>query len=259
MRRLSAPWWGDLTAVLAFTVVGFVVALSPLEGPARAAVLLPLALILPGYALTCAFFLPGEIRLDLRLVLSVAFSVGVAAVGGLIVQLAIPLDRPVSATLLVLVTVVASLVALTRRDGMPADTEQPTLRIPRIGLVSLVGMLAAVGIGGWAIALATDGAHRQANEAHFSSLWLVPAEDPPTSSAVRVGVTNHEGRATIYDLSVRRAAGTVRRWQLSLEADHTWNAELAASAIPGTGPVIAQLNRDGRRDHRVVLRLGAPG
>ena len=107
--------------------------------------------------------------------MSVAFSVGVSAVGGLIVQLVIPLDRPVWATLLALVTLAASVMALERRDGMPADTEQPTLRIPRIGLVSLLAMLAAVAIGGWAIAIATEGAHGQASEQRFSSLWLVPA------------------------------------------------------------------------------------
>ena len=259
MRRLSAPWWGDLTVVLAFTVVALVVALSPASGPARAALLLPLVLILPGYALTCVLFLPGEIRLDLRLVLSVAFSVGVSAVGGLIVQLVIPLDRPVWATLLALVTVLASVQALKRRDGMPADTEQPTLRIPRIGLVSLLAMLAAIAIGGWAIAIATEGAHRQASEQRFSSLWLVPAGAPQASSAVRVGVTNHEGRATTYHLSVGRAGRTIRRWRLRLEPDHTWQILVAASAISGTGPVIAQLDRHGRRYHRVVLRLGDGG
>ncbi len=130
VRRLSAPWWGDLTAVVGLTLVAFVVALAPVPGPARTVALLPLLLVLPGYALTCAMFLPGEIGRDLRLVLSVAFSVGVAAVGGLVVQLVIRLDRPVWVTLLALVTVVAALAALRRRDGMPADTERPTLENP---------------------------------------------------------------------------------------------------------------------------------
>ncbi len=259
MRRLSAPWWGDLTAVLACTAVGFAVALSPASGPARDAVLLPLVLILPGYALTCALFLPGEIRLDLRLVLSVAFSVGVSAVGGLIVQLAIPLDRPVWATLLALVTVLASVVALRRRDGMPADTEQPTLRIPRIGVVSLLAMLAAVGIGGWAIAIATEGAHRQADDAHFSSLWLVPVGPSQTSSPVNVGVSNHEGRTAAYSLSVMRGGRTIRQWRLRLEANQDWQAQLAAEAISGAGPLTARLDHGGRRYHRVALRLGDGG
>ncbi len=227
MKRLSAPWWGDLTAVVALAVVAFVVALVPVSGPARAVALLPLLLVLPGYALTCAMFLPGEIGRDLRLVLSVAFSVGVAAIGGLIVQLVIRLDRPVWVTLLTLVTVGASLVALRRRDWMPANTERPSLRIPIVGAVSVLAMLAAVAIGGWAIAIATEGAHRQASEAHFSSLWLIPAGSAQTPQPVSVGVTNHEGRASAYQLTVTQGARTIRRWRRTLEANESWTGSAA--------------------------------
>jgi uncharacterized membrane protein len=218
-----------------------------------------LVLVLPGYALTCVMFLPGEIGRDLRLVLSVAFSVGVAAIGGLFVQVVIPLDRPVWATLLVLVTVGAAFAALRRRDGMPADTQRPTLRIPIVGAISILAMLGAVAIGGWAIAIATEGAHHQASEAHFSSLWLVPAgpEHPP--QAVSVGVTNHEGQASAYRLTVRQGERTLGRWQLPLDDDESWQTQLPGSALLGSGPVIAQLDRDGSREHQVMLRLGGNG
>jgi uncharacterized membrane protein len=259
VRRLSAPWWGDLTVVVALTLVAFVAALAPVPGPARTVALLPLLLVLPGYALTCVMFLPGEIGRDLRLVLSVAFSIGVAAIGGLVVQLVIRLDRPVWATLLALVTVVAALAALRRRDWMPADTERPTLRIPIVGAISVVAMLAAVAIGGWAIAIATEGAHRQASQAHFSSLWLVPAGPVQTPQPVNVGVTNHEGEASAYQLTVTQGGRTLQRWQLPLDDSESWQAQLPGSAIPGTGPVIAQLRRDGSREHRVTLRLGGSG
>ena len=259
MRRLSAPWGGDLTAVVALALVAFVTALAPVSGPARTVALLPLLLVLPGYALTCVMFLPGEIGRDLRLVLSVAFSVGVAAIGGLVVQLVIRLDRPVWVTLLVLVTVVAAFAALRRRDGMPADTQRPILRISIVGAISVVAMLAAVAIGGWAIAIATEGAHRQASEAHFSSLWLVPAGPARTPQPLSVGVTNHEGQASAYQLTARQGTRTIRRWQLPLDDNESWQARLPGSAIPGSGPVIAQLDRDGLREHRVMLRLGGSG
>ena len=121
-------------------------------------------------------------------------------------------------------------------------------------------MLAAIAIGGWAIAIATEGAHRQASEAHFSSLWLVPAGAPQTPSAVSVGVTNHEGQATTYHLSVRqgnraRSGGGSSPRRRIRPGRHS----CAASAISGTGPVIARLDRDGRRYHRVALRLGGGG
>ncbi|MGH2974045.1 MAG: DUF1616 domain-containing protein [Solirubrobacterales bacterium] len=259
MRRLSAPWWGDLTAVVGLAIVAVAVALVPISGPARAIALLPLVLVLPGYALTCAMFLPGEIGRDLRLALSIAFSVGVAAVGGLVVQLVIPLDRPVWITLLALVTVVAAAVALRRRDGMPADTDRPTLRIPIVGAFSVLGILVAVAVGGWAIAVATEGAHRQAGEARFSSLWLVPAGAPQTPHSARIGVSNREGRSTAYGLTVKQGPRIVRRWRLTLAANQSWQATLPGSAIAGGGPVIAQLDRDGLREHRVTLRPGGDG
>jgi uncharacterized membrane protein len=259
MRRLSAPWWGDLTAVVVLTLVAFVVALAPGPGPSRTVALLPLLLVLPGYALTCVMFLPGEIGRDLRLVLSVAFSVGVAAIGGLVVQLVIRLDRPVWVTLLALVTVLAALAALRRRDWMPADTQRPILRIPVVGAISVAAMLVAVAIGGWAIAIATEGAHRQTSDAHFSSLWLVAAGPTRTPQPMSVGVTNHEGQASAYQLTVTQGKRTLRRWQLPLDDNESWQAQLPGSAIPGTGPVIAQLDRDGLREHRVALRLGGSG
>jgi Protein of unknown function (DUF1616) len=259
MRRLSAPWWGDLTAVVGLALVAVTVTLVPVSGPAHAIALVPLVLVLPGYALTCVMFLPGEIGRDLRLALSIAFSIGVATVGGLVVQLAIRLDRPVWITLLALVTVVAAAVALRRRDGMPADTDRPTLRVPIVGAFSVLGILAAIAVGGWAIAIATEGAHRQASEARFSSLWLVPVGAPQTRHSARIGVSNREGGSTAYGLTVKQGPRIVRRWRLTLAANETWQAMLPGSAIAGSGPVVAQLDRDGVRKHRVTLRPGGDG
>ncbi len=117
MRRFAVPWWGDLGAVVALALLAFVLALVPLTGPVRTAALLPLVLILPGYALVAALFMPGEISRELRVVLSVPFSVGVSVLGGVVVQLVIGLDRPVWAALLASATVVAAFVALRRRDA----------------------------------------------------------------------------------------------------------------------------------------------
>ena len=133
-------------------------------------------------------FLPGEIGHDLRLALSVAFSVGVATVGGLVVQLVIRLDGPVWVTLLALVTVVAAVggPATARRDARQTQIG------PRSGSRSSArfrcwGYSPQSRIGGWAIAIATEGAHRQASEARFSSLWLVPVGAPQTPQAARIG------------------------------------------------------------------------
>ena len=228
VRRLSAPWWGDLTAVVALTFVAL--RRGPGPGAGAGAHRRPPAPAARPPRLR-ADVRPVPARRDppdLRLVLSVAFSVGVAAIGGLIVQLVIRLDRPCGPRLLALVTVVAALAALRRRDGMPADTERPTLRIPIVGAISVVAMLAAVAIGGWAIAIATEGAHRQASEAHFSSLWLVPAGPARTPQPVSVGVTNHEGQTSAYQLT--RHAGRQNAPAVAAAPRRqrdTWQAQLA--------------------------------
>ncbi len=259
MRRSPVPWWGDLTAVVALAVAGLVLALIPVSGPIRTVALLPLVLILPGYALAAALFRPGEISRELRLVLSVAFSLGVTALGGLVVQLVLKLDRPVWATLLACLTVLAAVVALDRRDAMPADSGRTELRLPRVGLASVVAMLVATGIAGGAIAVATRGVHRQQNESRFSSLSLVPQGPSGTAPPVSVGVSNHEGRTVAYRLIVKRGTRTIRRWRFRLGVNQDWQAELTASAISGAGPVIARLDRGGRPYHRVALRIGEGG
>jgi uncharacterized membrane protein len=260
VRRFAVPWWGDLGAVVALALLAFVLALVPLTGPLRTAALLPLVLILPGYALVAALFMPGEISRELRVVLSVPFSVGASVLGGVVVQLVIGLDRPVWAALLASATVVAAFVALRRRDGLPADDEPSKLRLPRLGVTWLLAMLGAIAVAGWAIAIATDGVHRQQDRARFSSLWLVP-EDPSaaTDRPVRIGVSNQEGRAVAYRLTVRRGARTVAQWPLRLEPAEEWEARLAASAISGTGPLVGRLDRSGHPYRRVALQIGANG
>ena len=76
MRGSRVPWWGDLTVVAGLALAGLALALIPVPGPVRTAALLPLLLILPGFAVAAVLFRPGEISGELRMVLSVALSVG---------------------------------------------------------------------------------------------------------------------------------------------------------------------------------------
>lgn len=252
---MRVPWWGDLTAVAGLAVAGLVLAVVPLPGPIRTAALLPLLLVLPGYALSAALFRPGEITRQLRAVLSVAFSLSAAALGGLVVQLFVGLDRTVWAALLAGVTVAAAAIALDRRDAMPADSEDVRIRVPRLGAVTLAAILIATAIAGGAIALARDGVAQQRSEAHFSSLWLVPG-DSSAGGPAEVGVLNHEGKAVSYRVVVREGDWTIKRWRVHLGSDQSWRAELAASAISGTAPLVARLDRGGRPYHRVSVPIG---
>jgi uncharacterized membrane protein len=259
VRAFRVPWWGDLTAVAGLALAGLALALVPVSGPVRTAALLPLLLILPGYALAAALFRPGEIGRELRVVLSIALSIAVSALGGLVVQRVVGLGRPVWAALLATVTVLATAIALVRRDAMPANSQEARLRLPRVGAASIVAMLAAMAITGGAIAIATGGVHRQLTRSHFSSLSLAPSGGSGTVPPFRVGVSNHEGRAIAYRLTVKRGAQTIRRWRFHLAANRDWEAELTATAISGTGPLAARLDRDQQPIHRVALRIGGSG
>jgi uncharacterized membrane protein len=259
MNGSRVPWWGDLTAVVGLALAGLVFALVPVPAAVRTAAVLPLLLVLPGYAVTAALFRPGEISRQLRAVLSVAFSISASVLGAVVVQLFIPLDRPVWAATLVGITSLAAAIALDRRDAMPADSEETRVRLPRIGVVALAAMLVATGIAGWAIALATEGVHRQLDAAHFSALWLVPGESSPTVDPVKVGVSNHEGEAAPYAVSVRQGNRTIRRWDVYLEPNQTWQGQIAPTAISGTAPLIALLERSGKPYHRVSLPIAGGG
>jgi Protein of unknown function (DUF1616) len=260
VRPLPVPPWRDLVAATGLALAGLIIAVAPLPDPVRTATLLPLFLVVPGYALAAALFMPGEISRELRAVLSVAFSFAVLVLGGVVVQLVIGLNRPVWATLITCVTAVAAVVALLRRDvtPMPADWAKSRPRLPRFGLASLAVVLAAMAIAGWAIAIATEGVHRQQDRAHFASLWLVPTDTSLTPPPVGIGVRTHQGGPADYRVTVRQGPRTIKRWRFRLDGNQEWQAALAPSEIPGTGPLIGQLNRGGRPLHRVTLQIGGP-
>jgi hypothetical protein len=254
MRRPPAARWRDLAAAAGLALAGLVLALIPVPSPVRAAALLPLALFVPGYALAAALFLPGEIGRDLRGVVSVAFSVGVSAIGGLTAELVVGLDRTAWAVLLASATVLAAAVAIHRRAAVEAAGSEPRPRLPRVGPVAPLAVLLAIAIAGWATASATEGVHRQASRSHFTSLWLTP-RDSGEDLAATVGVQNHEGQPVTYRLTVRRGTRRIGWWRLRLGAGQEWQGQLPSSAISGAGPLVARLARGGLPYHRVSLRM----
>jgi hypothetical protein len=260
VRRPFAPLWRDLGAVVALALLGLLVALLPVAGWVNAVALLPLVLILPGYALAAALLLPGTINRDYRVVLVVAFSVGASALGGVLVQVVFRLDRPVWAALLFSITALASAVALIRRDGLPADHHLVSFRPPRVGALSATAILAAAAIAGWGIAIATGGAHRQLENSHLSSLWVVPQQGGAATSAdapVSIGVSNQEGRDASYLLRVKKDGVTLRDWRIHLVPDQQWQAGLAAPTVSGQGPLLVELYRGGELYRHASLWIGA--
>ena len=189
----------------------------------QAAVLLPFALALPGYALSAALFPRGALSRSERVVYSFVFSLSATAVGGLIAQTALRLGFGVWIGLLTAITLAAAVVALRRDRGWTAPRATARERSP-VGILGAAAMLASLAIATGAVAVAVHGARSQQARQHFASLWAVP-EGGARATAIEVGVWNHAPRAR-FRLELRRAGGTIRSLRLSIPGYGRWQARL---------------------------------
>jgi uncharacterized membrane protein len=252
VKQALRSQWRYVAVVLGLTLVA---ALIPADGWMKAVAVLPLALlVLPGYALATALFPTAVIGRDERLALVFAFNVAACALGAVLLQIVVPLDRTTWALLLSALTLGAGYMTWVRRGERQRRGHRTTTRLPWVSPIAVAAIVAALAGAGWAVALATQGAHRQLDQSHFSSLWAVARGDGGTAPA-SIGVSNQEGRDVSYLVRVSRAGAAPRDWQIHLTANQQWQKDLAASSMPGSGPLIVELYQAG-----VLLRhvkLGA--
>jgi uncharacterized membrane protein len=249
----------DLLLTIFGVLVGVVVALIAGTGALATLALLPLVFVLPGYALSAALFPPGTIGRDLRLVLTVVLSLAAIALGGLLLHLVAVIERGTFVGMLAAVTLVATAVALNGRQGTWSDrSPRPRWPHPPIGVT--LALAAAIGLAGVAIAIASAGAHRQIDEVHFTSLWLVPQGGtrlPPDEPPVLVGIANQEGKAVEYRLAVRQEGTEIGTWRVRLGDGREWETTIPVEHLRPTGTLVATLHRFGRTVRRVGVKLGA--
>jgi Protein of unknown function (DUF1616) len=188
MSRLRQIHSVDLAVVCAVVAVGFALSLLAPGGWLQAIAVTPLVLAASGYAVAAALFPLGSIEREDRLVYSFAFCVTTTGLGGLLLQFVLDLDRAAWLALLVLLTLGATALALRRRSLRPTwEPHSRPVQLPRGALWALV-TIAALGMAGASIAIATDGVHEQQSRQRFASLWALPAK-----GGVEVGVYNHGG------------------------------------------------------------------
>jgi len=188
-----------LVVVLAL-VAGVVVALN---GPAwlRSVLTLSLIFILPGYALIAALFPSQEPDTSARLLMMIALSLALAAVGGLALHFTgLGLQSTTWTFLLMGIIFVGSVVAIVRRRQLPAPISlgQPISLKP----VQLLLIAGAFGLVVAAVSISRSGALSQ-QQTGFSQLWMTPAIVAPTNDpTVKIGITNEEGISVRYGLSI---------------------------------------------------------
>jgi uncharacterized membrane protein len=172
---------------------------------------LPLALLLPGYAIAAATLRRWNQGLARRLVLSLGLSLATLALGSLLLNYLGGL-RPLPWALLLLVVTLGACryAAISRRPRLGQRSRLP-LRPPALvpALMVTIGLLASA--GGVALAFHPVAADHVVG---FSELWLRSGESP---DRVGIGVGNQEHEATAYGLIVRFGGGAqtqVRRFEL---------------------------------------------
>jgi uncharacterized membrane protein len=164
---------------------------------------LPLALLLPGYALSAAIFARRRVGPTQLAVLSLGLSLCVLALGALLLNYLPGGIGPVSwAVLLALVALNGCRVAALRRPAKkaPARRARPRLRLTAASIGFLAGALLCT-----AAALALSFTTMSAKHADgYTALWLLPPTPAGAAAGgARVGVDNEQQQRTSYILRVR--------------------------------------------------------
>lgn len=244
----------DLAVVAGAALLSVGLVALPFGGLPKALALLPLVLLLPGYALTAAFFPERSLPAAERLLYSVALSAGAASLGGLAWQLAFELERFAWAGLLAAIAVVGCAIAYGRRRGA-LEPGGWTGRLPMPGAPAAIAGLLAVAIAVVAVVTATDGLQDQRAESHFSALWAVPG--PGQGRQVEIGVWNHQGAVHRYRVEVRGGGRRVWSWKGKLGARERLETVIGEARLPSSARLDVALFRDGAIYRRVELQIGA--
>ncbi len=200
----------------------------------------PLALFLPGYAMTAAAFGSRLAPMPQLVVLSIGLSLATLVVGALILNY-VPggIGEASWALLLVAVVLGGAVVAARRRRGpvdLPKRPARLSLRRPDTFYLAGALVVAAIAMGlGWTTLPAE-------NAVGYTQLWMLPSED---GQGVRVGVVSQEKEATEYGLQLRVGKGVPVTTPVALVPgeEHVFNVPVAEATGGRAVPVVALLYR----------------
>jgi len=246
----------DLAIACGVAVVGLLVSIADPGHWLQGAVLAPLVLVVPGYAIAAALFPPAAIRSLDRVVYSFVFSLSAASLGGLALQLVLGLDRVAWLALLALITLAASAVARWRRGAPPIQQTgiARAIRLPRSPLWA-IAFLAALTIAAGAIAVAINGVHEQQSRQRFASLWALPGQTDTGATWIETGVWNHGGPGR-YTLEISGDGQAILSRQLQLASNQRWSAKLRPEPPPGTEALRVTLKHGSTPYRSLELSLG---
>ena len=212
---------GLAIAAAAAVWLGAPVAVSTMLG-------VPLVLLAPGYVWTEVLF-GSRLRAELRTAISVALSLTVTAVGGVLMYAGgLRLDRSSWLALLAGTTLTGAAVAATMRARVrvaaPVSPREPR-RVQRISVTQALKLGLAALIGAAAIGVAVHSANAQAQPA-FTQLALNHAGSAPATARIVLG--NHEQRAQLYRLVVSTDGVVSNVWTVTVADGAGWQRVVPA-------------------------------
>ena len=252
----------DIFAVISITLISVILAfIVPSDNVVGRIWILPLVLVLPGYALMCALFAKQTPGIAERFIFSLGLSLSIVILCGLLLNVTpFGLRAGSWAVLLGSITIGASAIALMRRRGQSGLA----YGWPGIGFNFRQGLLlglAALILGG-AVAVSIIGSQQQPRPG-FTQLWILPVSGTNAKNTIRLGVTSMESTAMSYRLDVNIDGKVVKEWPaIALNPNEKWQVTFVLPPTTSTGmkKVEADLYRsDSTRTiyRHVVLWLGS--
>lgn len=230
-------------ACLAAVACALVAALVPLH-IVRLVAGLPLTLFLPGYAIVAAAFGSRELAAPKRIMLSVAVSLMVLALGSFVLNIfPFGLETASWAVLLPLVVIAACRGAALRRQRPQGERAgRPTLPRPAPGSLVLWTLAAAIALG--ALALSERPLPAE-NAKGFTALWMLPTDK--LEDAVAIGVDSNQHDYHSYRLRVSLGKDQSKTYRVELDPGEERVYEVDVPSRPsGRTHVVASLYKEGQ-------------
>ncbi|HYQ79508.1 MAG TPA: DUF1616 domain-containing protein [Solirubrobacterales bacterium] len=230
-------------ACLAAVVGALVAALAP-WAYVRLLGALPLTLFLPGYAIVAAAFGSRELAPPKRIMLSVAVSLMVLALGAFVLNIfPFGLETASWAVLLPLVVIAACRGAALRRERpQPGRGGRPALPRPAVGTLVIGALAAVIALG----ALVLAGKPLPAENAKgFTALWMLPTDS--REDAVAIGVDSNQHQARSYRLEVSLGKDQSKTYRVDLDPGEERVYEVDVPPRPsGRTHVVASLYKEAK-------------
>jgi uncharacterized membrane protein len=185
-----------------------------------------LVAILPGYALTTAIFVRYPLGFAEKVAFSCGLSLGLAAVGGLLLHFTRwGLQSASWIVLLGGITLIANGLALARIRPT-AKVDLSVIHVPlRLHQILLIALAGVVMTGAYLTARA--GAENRPVP-RYTQVWVLWADE--TQTEITLGIHNHEAVPRQYRLQLSTRQGQVHEWPVvTLAAGETWHASYTPS------------------------------